>query len=85
VKSKKPVAPISQAMKVGDEPLRSFSDLMQFYESKRTTPDVPEVVENMNDLEAHPASETAPAIAPAEDTAATSTADEAKSSADETN
>jgi hypothetical protein len=23
-------------MKQGDEPLRSFSDLMQFYESKRT-------------------------------------------------
>jgi protein Tex len=43
VQSKKPVAPISKAMKEGDEPLRSFSDLMQFYESKRTTPD--EVVE----------------------------------------
>ena len=39
VKSKKPVAPISSAMKEGDEPLRSFSDLMQFYEAKRT--DVP--------------------------------------------
>jgi protein Tex len=36
VTSKKPVAPISQAMKQGAEPLRSFSDLMQFYESKRT-------------------------------------------------
>lgn len=34
--SKKPVAPISQAMKQGDEPLRSFSDLLQFYESKRS-------------------------------------------------
>ncbi len=36
VTSKKPVAPISQAMKQGEEPLRSFSDLMQFYESKRS-------------------------------------------------
>lgn len=39
IKSKKPKAPISSAMKEGDEPLRSFSDLMQFYEAKRT--DVP--------------------------------------------
>jgi protein Tex len=36
VTSKKPVAPISEAMKEGDEPLRSFSDLLQFYEAKRT-------------------------------------------------
>lgn len=36
VTSKKPVAPISQAMKQGEEPLRSFSDLMQFYESSRS-------------------------------------------------
>lgn len=34
--SKKPVAPISQAMKQGEEPLRSFSDLFQFYEAQRT-------------------------------------------------
>lgn len=40
VTSKKPKAPISAAMKEGDEPLRSFSDLMQFYEAKRTD-DVP--------------------------------------------
>ena len=36
VTSKKPKAPISEAMKEGEEPLRSFSDLMQFYEAKRT-------------------------------------------------
>ncbi|GAB5405978.1 MAG: S1 RNA-binding domain-containing protein [Aureliella sp.] len=40
VKSKKPIDPISSAMKEGDEPLRSFGDLMQFYEAKRTD-DVP--------------------------------------------
>ncbi len=39
VKSKKPSAPITEAMKKGQEPLRSFSDLLQFYEVKRT--DVP--------------------------------------------
>lgn len=39
VKSKKPKKKISEAMKEGDEPLRSFSDLVQFYEAKRT--DVP--------------------------------------------
>jgi transcriptional accessory protein Tex/SPT6 len=36
VTSKKPKAPISEAMKEGEEPLRSFSDLLQFYEAKRT-------------------------------------------------
>ncbi|QDV24673.1 S1 RNA-binding domain-containing protein [Aureliella helgolandensis] len=36
VKSKKPKAPITDAMKDGAEPLRSFSDLLQFYETKRT-------------------------------------------------
>lgn len=44
VTSKKPVAPISQAMKQGEEPLRSFSDLFQFFESKKTD-DVPVSVE----------------------------------------
>lgn len=34
--SKKPKANITAAMKEGEEPLRSFSDLMQFYEAKRT-------------------------------------------------
>ena len=48
IKSKKPVAPISSKMKEGEEPLRSFSDLMQFYEAQRTD-DVPP-----------PKSETAP-------------------------
>ncbi|GIW97005.1 MAG: RNA-binding protein [Pirellulaceae bacterium] len=36
VESKKPVAPITDAMRQGNEPLRSFADLMQFYEAKRT-------------------------------------------------
>ncbi|MEZ6138034.1 MAG: Tex-like N-terminal domain-containing protein [Pirellulaceae bacterium] len=36
VTSKKPKAVISEAMKEGEEPLRSFSDLLQFYEAKRT-------------------------------------------------
>lgn len=36
VTSKKPKANITAAMKEGEEPLRSFSDLMQFYEAKRT-------------------------------------------------
>ncbi len=36
VTSKKPKEPISQGMKQGTEPLRSFSDLLQFYELKRT-------------------------------------------------
>ena len=36
VKSKKPAAPITDAMKKGQEPLRSFSDLLQFYEVKRS-------------------------------------------------
>ena len=35
VTSKQPKVPISQAMKEGEEPLRSFSDLLQFYEAKR--------------------------------------------------
>ena len=39
--SKQPKAPISEAMKEGEEPLRSFSDLLQFYESKRTEPSTP--------------------------------------------
>ncbi|MBX3420134.1 MAG: S1 RNA-binding domain-containing protein [Pirellulaceae bacterium] len=34
VTSKQPKAPITQAMKQGDEPLRSFSDLMQFYQAQ---------------------------------------------------
>ncbi len=31
----KPIQPISDAMQKGKEPLRSFSDLMQFYQVKR--------------------------------------------------
>ena len=31
----KPVKPISKEMEEGEEPLRSFSDLMQFYEKKK--------------------------------------------------
>jgi protein Tex len=34
----KPVVPITEAMKTGKEPLRTFSDLMQFYQHKTTTP-----------------------------------------------
>ncbi len=51
VTSKKPKANITEAMKEGEEPLRSFSDLLQFYQAKRTddtppppppqSPDVP--------------------------------------------
>ena len=41
VKSKKPSPPISEAMQKGQEPLRSFSDLMQFYELQRTEPGAP--------------------------------------------
>jgi hypothetical protein len=36
IKSKKPSAPITEAMKKGQEPLRSFSDLMQYFEVQRT-------------------------------------------------
>ncbi|MGN6545451.1 MAG: S1 RNA-binding domain-containing protein, partial [Aureliella sp.] len=35
VKSKKPAKPITEAMQKGQEPLRSFSDLLQFYELQR--------------------------------------------------
>lgn len=38
VERPKPSAPISDAMQKGKEPLRSFSDLMQFYQGKRETP-----------------------------------------------
>lgn len=38
VKSKKPKQPITDAMQKGKEPLRSFSDLMQYYELQRTEP-----------------------------------------------
>ena len=46
VNSKTPKTPISQAMKQGAEPLRSFSDLMQFYEAQRTDPPTSEVPQN---------------------------------------
>jgi uncharacterized protein len=36
--SAKPSAPISQAMADGTEPLRSFADLMQFYEQRNSSP-----------------------------------------------
>ncbi|MFK7736790.1 MAG: S1 RNA-binding domain-containing protein [Pirellulaceae bacterium] len=41
VQSKKPKENITDAMKEGEAPLRSFSDLMQFYEAKRTDPPAP--------------------------------------------
>lgn len=56
VQSKKPVAPITQAMKQGDEPLRSFSDLMQFYESQRTVPDSDPSVGQPISVDIHPES-----------------------------
>ncbi|MCA9265355.1 MAG: S1 RNA-binding domain-containing protein, partial [Planctomycetales bacterium] len=34
----KPVVPITQAMKDGQEPMRTFSDLLQFYEQKEKKP-----------------------------------------------
>ncbi len=43
VTSKKPKAPITEDMQKGVEPLRSFSDLLQFYELKRTDEPAPEV------------------------------------------
>ena len=43
VTSKKPKAPISKDMVEGTAPLRSFSDLLQFYEHKRTDPPATEV------------------------------------------
>ena len=61
VQSKKPKAPISDAMKEGEEPLRSFSDLMQFYEAKRTD-DVPPPKSE----ERRPESESVAAPQPAE-------------------
>ncbi len=36
VKSKQPAKPITDAMQKGKEPLRSFSDLLQFYELQKT-------------------------------------------------
>ncbi len=43
VTSKKPKAPITKDMVEGNAPLRSFSDLFQFYEHKRTDPPASEV------------------------------------------
>ncbi len=43
VTSKKPKAPITKDMVEGTAPLRSFSDLLQFYEHKRTDPPAGEV------------------------------------------
>ncbi len=43
VTSKKPKAPITKDMVEGTAPLRSFSDLLQFYEHKRTDPPADEV------------------------------------------
>lgn len=68
VTSKKPVDPISSAMKEGEEPLRSFSDLMQFYEAKRTDEPAP--------------GESAGSTPPATDSAATSSAENSSQSAE---
>ncbi|MFN3191377.1 MAG: S1 RNA-binding domain-containing protein [Aureliella sp.] len=61
VESKKPKEAISDAMKEGDEPLRSFSDLMQFYEAKRT--DVPAPKSPSEDTAAAPPESTQPEAA----------------------
>ena len=58
VKSKKPAAPITDAMKKGQEPLRSFSDLLQFYEVKRS--DAPNVVTPQSDQSASQSSTPQP-------------------------
>ena len=59
-------------MKEGDEPLRSFSDLMQFYESKRTTPEVDAVETSANYQEEQSVSDNAP-VAEVDVTAAANT------------
>lgn len=72
VKSKKPVAPISSAMKDGAEPLRSFGDLMQFYEAKRTDDPAPksaqkapkQVTEAASPVETQPSPDTQVATQP---------------------
>ncbi len=71
VKSKKPAAPITDAMKKGQEPLRSFSDLLQFYEVKRT--DTPNTVTPQSEP-SPPPPEPAPAP-PSVENASNNTAD----------
>ncbi len=41
-KPSQPAPPITEAMQTGQEPLRSFSDLLQFYQTKREEPSKPE-------------------------------------------
>ncbi len=50
----RPIIPITDAMKTGKEPLRTFSDLMQFYQQKPAT---------TNDGQPPPAAEQPPAVA----------------------
>lgn len=66
VNSKKPVAPISSAMKEGDEPLRSFSDLMQFYEAKRTDVPAPKSNDGANEQATEKVAAEAPPAAESE-------------------
>lgn len=70
VKSKKPAAPITDAMKKGQEPLRSFSDLLQFYEVKRT--DTPNTITPPAEPTAPPP-ESAPTPPPVENASSNST------------
>ena len=42
-----PVTPITDAMQTGKEPLRSFSDLLQFMKKERDEPIVEKVVEKV--------------------------------------
>jgi protein Tex len=55
VTSKKPKANITDAMKEGEEPLRSFSDLMQFYQAKRTDEVIPPKSSEPQQAEIHQA------------------------------
>lgn len=55
VERPKPSAPISDAMQKGKEPLRSFSDLMQFYQVKREEPPT---------SEPPPSQESSPSVPP---------------------
>ncbi len=79
VTSKKPKAPISEAMKEGEVPLRSFSDLLQFYEAKRSD----EPTANRPPASSPPIVQAAPAVREAEHAAEQSPAVSETTSANE--
>ena len=68
VEPPKPVTPITDAMQTGKEPLRSFSDLLQFMKKDRDEPVVekPVVVESMvvENVVERPASQNAETVEP---------------------